>query len=208
MLSIADETRSFIEAALEFDQAVASLTVSGVTPETLTATIPAGRKPPYQVPIGGRPAYSIPLAAAGMRIIPSPAFSRETLVELVVRMQRRRWLRFDDFVLGMSPPADDGWQLIYAVLGVHPEHGAGWNDMILAAAHWIIELGGDPATGQIKEKYGELRWYHNGDVGELGDEIIAAAEHLSEHVCEVCGAPGQVNRKGWMKCRCPEHEHE
>ncbi len=208
MLSIADETTAFIAAALDFDQAVGSLTVTGATPESLAATIEPGRKSPYELPIGSGPQYPIPLAVAGTRKVPSPSFSREVLVELVVRMQRRRWLRFDDFVLGMSPPDEEDWRQVLVFIGVHPEHGPGWHDLVLAAAHWITETGGDPQTGQLKEKFGELRWYFHGDVGELGDEIIAAAEHLSEHICEVCGAPGKINRSGWMKTRCAEHEHE
>ena len=208
MLSIVDETRAFIETALDFDHDVATLTVSGTTPETLEATITKARKPPYDLPIGSGQSYPIPLAVAGTRKMPSPPFDREVLVELVIRMQRRRWQRFDDFVLGLSPPNEEDWRQVYAVLGVHPEHGSGWFDLVLAAAHWIIELGGDPRTGQLKEKYGSMRWYYHGDVTALGDEIISAAEHLSERICEVCGAPGESNHSGWVKVRCEEHADE
>ena len=40
-----------------------------------------------------------------------------------------------------------------------------------------------------------------------GDAIIAAAEHLSGHVCEACGAPGSLQSwNRWWSTRCPDHK--
>jgi hypothetical protein len=59
---------------------------------------------------------------------------------------------------------------------------------------------------RIKEKWGELRFHHNG-----GDkscrEIVAAAVADSLTICEICGKSGElelVSRK-WYGVRCPEH---
>jgi hypothetical protein len=132
----------------------------------------------------------------------------EILVELVDRMQKLRWSRFDDFLLTLAPPDEDGWKAIQAIVGVSPECGPGWYDLLLAAAEWIVETGGDPRASQIKEKFGTLRWYYHADARPLGDEIIEAAERLSGRICDVCGAPGRTSGKGWLATRCGEHVND
>jgi hypothetical protein len=62
------------------------------------------------------------------------------------------------------------------------------------------------SPSQIKEKYGSARFYWHGDLPDLGDEIIEAAEHISSHLCERCGAPGKLmSDGGWWSTRCREH---
>jgi hypothetical protein len=52
-----------------------------------------------------------------------------------------------------------------------------------------------------------LRFYWYGDLPDLGDEIIEAAEHVSGHLCEVCGALGALQSDhGWWSTRCREHQ--
>jgi hypothetical protein len=57
---------------------------------------------------------------------------------------------------------------------------------------------------QVKEKFGTLRFYHDG-----GDEKIHAmvdlAESFSARTCEVCGSPGKVRDGGWVTVRCDIH---
>ena len=57
---------------------------------------------------------------------------------------------------------------------------------------------------QVKEKFGELRFYYEG-----GDEYcsgaLAMAEAISVKTCEVCGAPGIRRGKGWIRTLCNEH---
>jgi hypothetical protein len=196
MISIAAETRLFIEAALEGDSSLGSLVIAGSDDTNLSAEIAPGRKPPHSLPMGSM-----------MRMVPSPPFTREVMVELVLRMQRRRWQRWDDFVLGLSPPDENEWQSVHAQLGVVPSIGPGWYDLVLAAAGWITELGGEIRTSDIKEKHGGLRWSYYGDVGDVGEQIIEAAEHVSDYICDVCGAPGQNTGRGWIYTRCAEHDH-
>jgi len=57
---------------------------------------------------------------------------------------------------------------------------------------------------QLKEKLGTLHFYYRG-----GDELIAGmvwfAEYLSSSICEVCGEPGQIRRRGWISVLCDRH---
>lgn len=62
-------------------------------------------------------------------------------------------------------------------------------------------------AAQVKEKYGTLRFYVNGD-SEWQSGAIALAEHLSGSICDVCGGPGKLNQEGWISCRCEAHRNE
>lgn len=55
---------------------------------------------------------------------------------------------------------------------------------------------------QIKEKYGELRWYSNFDT-EKTSEIRMKYEHLSKYTCINCGKIGvSVFDDGWVSPYC------
>jgi len=62
-------------------------------------------------------------------------------------------------------------------------------------------------VAQIKEKFGELRFYYDG-----GDEyvkgLVSMAEAISEITCEQCGARGELRQGGWLKVLCDEHNAE
>ena len=61
---------------------------------------------------------------------------------------------------------------------------------------------------QIKEKFGGLRFYHDG-----GDDMIEGMVHMAEswaaHTCETCGNHG-VGRSvgGWLTTLCDMHYNE
>lgn len=78
---------------------------------------------------------------------------------------------------------------------------------------------------QVKEKFGMMRIYWSGNGIENWEEIctkvqqddrerainkyydevqnaIDYVEFLSSRVCEICGQPGKLSNKGWMKVRC------
>lgn len=195
MFDIVSETRALIKCALAGDPSLASLAVVGRTPDTLSATISPG-VPPVQI---GRTQYS-----------PPPPFSREVLVDLAVRSQRLRWQRHDSRTASIPDPDRQSVDArLHERLGVWPEHWPGWGDLIMAAVDMIIETGGDPKTGQMKEKFGDLRWYTAGLEGPVGGQIVDAAEHLSACLCERCGALGRTLKDGgWYRMRCERHEHE
>lgn len=196
-MTIAAETRNLIEAALDGDPALATLAVVGASPATLV-----GRIAP------GIPASTI----GGSTYYLQPPFGRETLVELTVRVQRLRWQRAAPLTPLALPPAEAD------LLALHQKHKRatvgfeclpGWTDLLDAVFTWLDEIASDRnwALDQIKEKYGTLRFYWHGDLPELGDAIISAAEHLSGHVCEACGAPGsQQSWNGWWNTHCPDHK--
>ena len=60
---------------------------------------------------------------------------------------------------------------------------------------------------QIKEKFGGLRFYHEG-----GDEhiagLVAMSEAMTSFICEECGSLGKRRSGGWIRTLCDEHEAE
>lgn len=57
---------------------------------------------------------------------------------------------------------------------------------------------------QIKEKFGGLRYYIHSGTDEIF-KLIRDAEKKSYETCEICGAPGKLNTKGWYKTLCDKH---
>ena len=62
-------------------------------------------------------------------------------------------------------------------------------------------------VGQIKEKFGGLRFYYEG-----GDEqirgMIYMAENWAAHTCEDCGSRATKKTTGWIKTVCDQHFEE
>ena len=58
-------------------------------------------------------------------------------------------------------------------------------------------------VNQIKEKFGQLRWYGNFDTNKL-DDIIDKYSELSEHTCIVCGKPATRISCGWISPFCDD----
>jgi len=57
---------------------------------------------------------------------------------------------------------------------------------------------------QVKEKFGQLRVYHNGD--KRFEDFINGMESISLSCCEECGLPAKaVGVNGWIKARCSSH---
>lgn len=195
-MTIKTETCALIEMALAGDPALASLAVAGSAPETLTIHIASGV-----------PARSL----GGSTYSPKPPFRRETLAELLVRMQRLRWQRAAPLSPLAMPPEERDLQALHekhekATVGF--ECWPGWTDLFDATFAWLYEIAPstDWSPSQIKEKFGSLRFYWHGDLPDLGAEIIDAAEHVSGHICETCGSPGVLGSDGgWWSTRCREH---
>lgn len=57
---------------------------------------------------------------------------------------------------------------------------------------------------QIKEKFGELRWYDEFSTKDVHD-IINKYEDISRHTCIVCGKPATKISTGWICPYCDEH---
>lgn len=197
-MTIAAETRRLVEAALSGDPALASLAVAGSSPTTLAVHIAPGL-----------PAKAI----GGYSYSPQAPFLRETLVDLIVRTQRLRWQRTAPFVPEAMPPEERDLHELRKrharAENVGFECGPGWADLLDALFSILHDIAPerDWSPSQIKEKYGSLRFYWHGDLPDLGDALITAAEHLSGHLCEQCGAPGVLRSEyGWWSTRCKEHQ--
>jgi hypothetical protein len=64
---------------------------------------------------------------------------------------------------------------------------------------------------QIKEKFGELRFYYDVD-GEWNEDWDAFQQAVDDatleslRTCELCGKPGrQMSKGGWLKTVCKDH---
>ena len=60
---------------------------------------------------------------------------------------------------------------------------------------------------QVKEKFGQLRWYDNGSPDgayEKINDVLAKYEHLSERTCVMCGKPATKISTGWISPYCDE----
>ena len=57
---------------------------------------------------------------------------------------------------------------------------------------------------QIKEKYGELRWYDENTTNEIQD-IIAKYSYISRYTCIDCRKPAHYLSVGWICPYCQEH---
>ena len=91
------------------------------------------------------------------------------------------------------------------------ECGEGWYDLLdhlcgLIQNH-VTHVGLDQVeVTQVKEKFGELRFYYMGG-DEYIDGAVVLAMNLSTHICDICGNPGKLMGKGWMRTVCDEHSN-
>jgi len=100
----------------------------------------------------------------------------------------------------------------YAAEG-YPNCEEGWRDLLERACARIeaaLVEGGAFRALQIKEKFGTLRFYWDGDMSDAAkakvEEAIALAVARSACTCEICGAEGRLyNRGGWLATACPQH---
>ena len=88
--------------------------------------------------------------------------------------------------------------------------GDGWYvllDALCAGLQNETDSGNAPqvVATQIKTKFGGLRFYVNeASARQMG--MIELAGSLSQRTCEICGAPGNPNRTGWIRTRCASHK--
>jgi len=60
---------------------------------------------------------------------------------------------------------------------------------------------------QIKEKFGELRFYFDGGDAYISG-LVEMAEGWANSTCEQCGTPGKRRDGGWIRTLCDHHEAE
>lgn len=82
------------------------------------------------------------------------------------------------------------------------EVGKGWAGIVARLAEDLDKMGWNGHVVQIKEKFGDLRFYPSTATAEMYDRIDQAALE-SSRTCEYCGEPGLPTRKGgWIKTLC------
>ena len=109
-----------------------------------------------------------------------------------------------DFSYSWLDDVLDGWRIAFA------------DDMLKELKEELIRLNylNDYEIAQIKEKYGELRWYDYGTpVDETTgintiQEIIDKYTILSRKICIDCGKPARWVSKGWISPYCDECAHK
>lgn len=91
------------------------------------------------------------------------------------------------------------------------ECGDGWFDIIWKLCETIEPF---VAEGfqvlQVKEKFGGLRFYTNGNINELESvwKAIGLAEDYSFITCETCGKSGELRGTSWLYVSCDEHKRK
>jgi hypothetical protein len=65
----------------------------------------------------------------------------------------------------------------------------------------------DIFVSQVKEKFGELRFYAD-NTDKVIDGMIWLAEHMSENTCETCGNRGEMRGGSWLVTLCDKHHEE
>lgn len=86
----------------------------------------------------------------------------------------------------------------------------GWNHLILACHRELERLDPEYTIFQIKEKFGELRYYATPSNPQLNKEfnsIIEKYSRISRQTCEISGKHGQLmrNNYGVYKTLHPDH---
>lgn len=80
-------------------------------------------------------------------------------------------------------------------------------DELCAVLQWDTDKNGQPqvVATQVKEKFGTLRFYTQGENdGQRG--MIRLAQSMSARICECCGSTRDVEETeiGWVKTLCGE----
>lgn len=81
----------------------------------------------------------------------------------------------------------------------------GWIPMLEQIFIKLIEAGWDRKVTQIKEKFGELRFYFSPNIEGL--RKIVEDLDISTKICYYCGKTAtNDSENGWVSYRCEEHK--
>lgn len=111
------------------------------------------------------------------------------------------------FAVYNDPEALNGPPPQLALFGF--ECGDGWFDLIDTLCETIKGLDVEMTAVQVKEKYGGLRFYHDGLKAEedrrqeMAFGAIQMAQNMSFNICEICGDSAELHQpSGWYRVRC------
>jgi len=94
----------------------------------------------------------------------------------------------------------EGWWPILEALCGQIQHHIDWKNK-------TSEVVAQVTVGQIKEKFGGLRFYYNGGDDAI-DGMVRMAESWAARSCETCGNRATKQTTGWIKNLCDEHFEE
>ena len=97
----------------------------------------------------------------------------------------------------------EGWWPVLANLCANIQYHIDWQNKNHEKHPVVPQV----VVGQIKEKFGGLRFYYDGGDGEISG-MVRMAEAWANNTCETCGAPGKRREGGWIKTLCDTHEAE
>lgn len=108
--------------------------------------------------------------------------------------------------MGFGFECGDGWyDIIDIACRMIDHHIKGRPDQQKWAKDYDQEIKPDipPLVAtQVKEKFGTLRFYHNGG-DEVTDAYVSMVELMSGKTCEDCGMPGKtISKNGWLRTQC------
>lgn len=86
--------------------------------------------------------------------------------------------------------------------GCYPPDG--WIPLLRDLCNRLRALSEPVEVHQVKEKFGELRFY-TGSISEAAGLLIREAENASCSICEVCSSPGELRPGGWVRTLCDGH---
>ena len=98
----------------------------------------------------------------------------------------------------------------------YPRVGDGWRSLVQLTIRRISDAVCNEPRAQlritsIEQKYGSLRILYSGSrlpaaAIDAIENALTIVEAVSEHTCELCGAPGRLyDDAGTMAARCPGH---
>lgn len=99
---------------------------------------------------------------------------------------------------------EDGWFELIDQLSTACDHEI---EALVASeldeSHW-------PRVGQIKEKFGRLRFRVTGAISAKLRELISRVEEVSLCTCEICGKPGRLRNQAGIHtyCDCCQEVYE
>ena len=95
------------------------------------------------------------------------------------------------------------------------EVGEGWGPIVMECHRQLNHLDPGYRIGQIKEKFGGLRYYFYSTLPfdsityDIMHYIVNEAERQCARSCEVCGTGGRLrSNSGWYKALCDDHAKE
>ena len=88
----------------------------------------------------------------------------------------------------------------------------GWWNLVGDTDAKMMFLDPEYTIAQVKEKFGELRFYFDtnteGLVAEIMRDVAHQGEARSRYLCETCGKYGQLRSLSWIRTLCDIHYAE